>query len=175
MTGREALGDNSAARVLPDVDHLRPGVGLLVIIGESDRVELTHRVVTLQDAARIFPGDGRSGLHLRPRDLRVHTQAFAAFGNEVVNTALAFFVSRVPVLHGGVLDLCVIERNQLNYRSMQLVLIADRGGAAFQIAHVGALVGNDQRALELARLRSVNAEIGGQLQRTANSLWHVDK
>src|SRR5216684_2259873 len=58
VTGRDAFGDDSAARVLADVDHLGPGVGLLVVVGKSNRVELAHRVLTLQDAARILPGNG---------------------------------------------------------------------------------------------------------------------
>src|SRR5206468_10038450 len=66
VAGRDALGDDGAARVLADVDHFGPGVGLLVVVGEGNRVELAHRVLTLQDAARILPGDGRTSLHLRP-------------------------------------------------------------------------------------------------------------
>src|SRR5216683_3027735 len=55
VAGRDALCDDGAARVLADVDHLGASVGLLVIIGEGNRVELAHRVLTLQDAARILP------------------------------------------------------------------------------------------------------------------------
>src|SRR3712207_8148360 len=42
------------------------------------RVELAHRVVALQDAARVLPGDRRAGLDLRPGDLRVLAGALAA-------------------------------------------------------------------------------------------------
>ncbi len=52
---------------------------------------------------------------------------------------------------------------------MELVLVADGRRAAFQIADVGALVGNDQRALELAGIALVDAEIGRQLHRAANA------
>jgi hypothetical protein len=62
----------SCCGVLADVDHLGAGVGLLVIVGQRHRVELAHRVVAQQDAARVFPGDRRAGLHLRPGNLRVH-------------------------------------------------------------------------------------------------------
>jgi hypothetical protein len=61
MTGRNAFGDDGAARVLAHVDHFGPGVGLLVVVGEGNRVELTHRVLTLQDAARILPGNDPPG------------------------------------------------------------------------------------------------------------------
>ena len=70
VAGGDALRDDRAARVLADVDHLRAGVGLLAVVGERDRVELADRVVALQDAARVLPGDRRAGLDLRPRDLR---------------------------------------------------------------------------------------------------------
>ena len=46
-----------------------------------------------------------------------------------------------------------VQRHQLDHRGMQLVLVALGRGAAFQIADVGAFVGDDQRALELAGLR----------------------
>ena len=37
-----AFGDNPALGVLTHVDHLRPSVSLLKIVGDSDGVELTH-------------------------------------------------------------------------------------------------------------------------------------
>ena len=51
-----------------------------------------------------------------------------------------------------------------------------RRGAAFQIADTCAsLVRDDQRALELAGLGRVDAEIGRQLHRAAHALGHVDE
>ena len=58
---------------------------------------------------------------------------------------------------------------------MKLVLIAHRRGAAFQIRDVGTLVGDDQRALELAGILLVDAEVGRQLHRAAHALRHVDE
>ncbi len=69
--GGDALGQDRAAGVLADVDHLGAGVGLLAVGGERHRVELADRVVALQDDARVLPGDGRAGLDLGPGDLRV--------------------------------------------------------------------------------------------------------
>src|SRR5690606_27253842 len=68
-TGRDALGNDRRARVLADVDHLGAGVGLLAPVGHRHRVELADRIVTLQDAARVLPGDRRAGFDLGPRDL----------------------------------------------------------------------------------------------------------
>src|SRR2546426_9387176 len=46
-------------------------VRLLALVGHGHRVELADRVVPLEDAAGVLPGDRRAGLHLGPRDLRV--------------------------------------------------------------------------------------------------------
>ena len=161
--------------VLAEVDHLGAAVDLLVAVGDGDRIELAAAVVAAQDAARILPGDGRAGLDLRPGDLGVVAAAVAALGDEVVNAALAVLVAGVPVLHGGVLDLGIVERDQLDDRGVQLVLVAHRRGAALQVGDIGTLVGDDERALELAGLLLVDAEVGGELHRTAHALRHVDE
>src|ERR1700674_362995 len=69
LAGGDALGDDRAAGVLADVDHLRAGVGLLMVVDKRHRVELSDRIVALQDAARVLPGNGGARLHLRPADL----------------------------------------------------------------------------------------------------------
>ncbi len=56
---------------------------------------------------------------------------------------------------------------------MQLVLVAARRRAALQVAHVGAFVRYDQRALELSRALGVDAEVGRQLHRAAHALGNV--
>ena len=63
--------------------------------------------------------------------------------------------------------------HQFDHGGMQLVLVADRGRAAFQIADVGPFLGDDQRPLELARFLGVDAEIGGQLHRAPHALGDV--
>src|SRR6185437_6028955 len=98
MAGGNALRYDSAARVLADVNHLRAGVCLLIIIGERDGIELADGIFTLQDAAGIFPGDGRAGLHLRPRDFRILAAAGAPLGDEVVDSAAALLIAGIPVL-----------------------------------------------------------------------------
>src|SRR5262249_37484683 len=137
VPGGDALRHDRAARVPADVDHLRAGVGLLAGVGQRDRVERADRGVALQEAARVRPGDRRAGLDLRPRDLRAPAEAAPALGDEVVDAALAVLVARVPVLHGRVLDLGVVERDQLDDRGVELVLVALRRGAALQVADVG--------------------------------------
>src|SRR5205807_4580648 len=101
----DALRDDRAPGVLPDVQHLRARVGLLVVVGERNGVELTHGVVALQDAARVLPRDRGTRLDLGPRDLRVHAEALPPLRDEVVDPALPLLVAGVPVLNRGILDL----------------------------------------------------------------------
>src|ERR1700730_2971013 len=54
---RDTLRDDRAARVVPDVNHLGAGVGLLIIVCKGYQIELAHRILTLQNAAWILPGD----------------------------------------------------------------------------------------------------------------------
>ena len=98
--------------------------------------------------------------------------ADAALGHEVVDAALALLVARVPVLDGGVLDDRVVERDELDHGGVQLVLVAHRRGAALEVADVGALLGDDERPLELPGALGVDAEVGRQLHRAAHALGH---
>src|SRR5580658_143295 len=173
VAGGDALGDNGAGSVLPDVDHLGAGIGLLVVVGKRHGIEFADRVIADQQTAWIFPGDGGAGFDLCPGDLGVDSAAGAALGDEVVDTATPLLVAGIPVLHGGVLDLGVIERNQLNHGRVQLVGVAHRRGAAFQVTDVSTFVGDDQGTLELAGVLGVDAEIGGQLHGAAHALGNV--
>src|SRR5215469_5572289 len=175
VAGGDALGNHRAPGVFADMDHLGPGIGLLIVVGQRHRVKLTHRVIALQNTARILPSDGRAGLHLSPGDLGILAQALAALGDEVVDSALAFLVAGIPVLHSRVLDGRVVVRDQLDHRGVQLVLIAHGRGAAFEIADISAFVSDDQRALELAGVLGVDPEVGGELHGAAHALGHVDE
>ena len=73
------------------------------------------------------------------------------------------------------LDGRVLVGDQLDDRGVQLVLVALRRRAAFEIADRRALVGNDQRPLELPRVLGVDAEIGGELHRATHALRDVDE
>ena len=65
---------------------------------------------------------------------------------------LPFFIAGVPVLHGRVFDLRVVQRDELDDRGVKLILIELRRRAAFEIGNVAAFFGDDQRPLELPRL-----------------------
>ena len=173
--GGDALRDDAAGRVLAQMDHLGAGIDLLVAVRNRDRIELAARIVAAQDAARILPGDRGAGFDLRPRNLGVLAAAIATLGDEVVDAALAFRVARIPVLHRRVFDLGVVMGDELYHGSMQLVLVALRSGAALEVRNVSALVGDDQRTLELAGVALVDAEIGRQLHRAFHARRHVNE
>ncbi len=171
----DAFGDDGRAAALAVVDHLGPGVGLLVVVGHRDRVELADRILAVEHAARVLPGHRRAGLDLGPRNLTARALTQPALGHEIVDAALALGVARVPVLHGRVLDLGILERDELDHCGVELVLVAHRRGAAFEVGNVRALVGDDQRALELAGVLGIDAEIGAELHRAAHALGDVDE
>ena len=150
------------------MDHLRTRIGLLEVVGHGHRVKLADRIVAREDAARVFPGDGRAGLHLRPRQAGVFA-ADAALGHEIIDAAPPLLVAGIPVLHRGVFDLGVLLDDDLDHGGMQLVLVAARGRTAFEVAHVSPFVGHDQRTFELSRPSRIDTEIGRQFHRTADT------
>src|SRR6267143_4779373 len=124
--GGDPLGDDRRPGVLPDVDHLGAGIGLLAVVGHRHRVELPDRVVALEDAAGVLPRDRGPGLDLRPGALGVLPRALAALGDEVVNAAAPLLVAGVPVLDRRVLDGGVVQSDELDDGGVQLVLVAHR-------------------------------------------------
>src|SRR3546814_6754729 len=103
----------------------------------------------------------RTRLHLVPRDLGPGPGP-APLGDEVVDASPPLGIAGVPVLDGGVLDRGVVAGHELDHSDVQLVLVALGGRAALQVAHVRALLRDDEGALELARLGGVDAEVGRQ-------------
>jgi len=53
VAGGDALGDDRAPGVPADVDHLRAGVRLLVVVCQRHGVELADRIIALQDHGAI--------------------------------------------------------------------------------------------------------------------------
>ena len=155
------------------MNHLGSGIGLLPVIGNGHRVELADRIVALQHAGRIFPGYGRTGFHLGPGDFRIFAAAGRAFGYKVVNAALAVPVARIPVLHGGIFDFGILQHHDFDNGGMELVFIALRRGAAFQIRHITVFFGNNQRTLKLPGVPGVNAEIGRKFHRAADAFGNI--
>ena len=157
------------------MDHLGAGVGLLVIVGDRDRIKFADAVVAVEHAARIFPGDCRAGFDLRPRHLAALALAQCALGHEIIDAAEALGIAGIPVLDGRIFDLGIVQCDQLHHRGVKLVLVAHRRGATFEIADIGALVGDDQSPLELPGILGIDTEIGAEFHRTAHALGHVNE
>ena len=87
--------------------------------------------------------------------------ADGALGHQVVHVV-------GPVLDGGVADAGALLDDDFHDGGVQRVRGVDRRGAALDVVDVGVLVRDDQRALELAHVFRVDAEVG--LQRNV----HVD-
>src|SRR5712691_9941012 len=134
VSGGDALRHDRRSRVLADVNHLRAGVGLLIVVAQRDGVELADGVVALQNAARILPGDRGSGLDLCPRHLRIF-EGLAPLRDEVEDAALPVLIARIPVLHRRILDGRALECDELDDGGVQLVFVAHRRRAAFQVTH----------------------------------------
>ena len=143
------------------MDHLCTRVRLLIIVRHGDRIKFARRVIAHQNATRIFPGNGRAGFNLCPRNLGIYAQTLAALRNEVVNAATALFIAGVPVLYRRITDLGVVQGNQLHDSRVQLVVVAHGRRATFQVTDVAALVRDDQRAFELTRVACVDSKISG--------------
>src|SRR5262245_54424924 len=80
--------------------------------------------------------------------------------------AMARFVQVIdvvgPVLDSGVADAGALHRDELNDGAVQRVGAVNRSSTALDVMHEAARLGDDQRALELAHVFGVNAEVGLQ-------------
>ena len=152
------------------MDHLGAGVGLHVPVGEGHAVEFSDGIVAQQHAARVLPRDGGTCFDLRPADAAVLAGALSALRDEVVHaTGSRLAVARVPVLHCGIFNASVVLRHEFHDGAVQLLAAEFRCGAAFEVAHAGTFVGDNQCAFELARFLVVDAEVGGKVHRTLDS------
>ena len=171
-TRRDTLRDDARAGVLADVNHLSARIGLLIVVGHGHGVELARRVIARQNAAGVLPCDSRARLDLCPREVRTLT-ADTALRNEVIDTALTLLIAWVPVLYGRVLNIGISLHHNLHNGSVQLVLVAAGCCAALQVAHIRALVRNDERALKLTRTLGIDAEVGRELHGATHTLGDV--
>ena len=122
--------------------HLCTRVGLLPAVGDSYGVKLPDSSLAGQNTRWILPGDGRTGFHLRPRQLRIVAAAQPAFGHEVEHAAAAFVIAGIPVLDRGVFDLGPVLDYYFDYGGMKLVLVAHRRRATLEVADIRIVVGH---------------------------------
>ena len=80
-----------------------------------------------------------------------------------------------PVLDGRVADAGPGLGDDLDHRRVQRVGRVDRRGAALDVVDVRALLGDDQRPLELAHVLGVDPEVGLQRHLDLDAGGHVDE
>ena len=175
MPGGDTFRDDRTASIPSKVDHLRTGVGLLVIVGDGHRVKLAYRIITGQNTAWVFPGNSGTSLHLCPRDLAPFALAQSAFSHEVVDTSLSILVTRIPVLDGGIFHFGPFMRYDFDDSRMKLVLIAHRGGTTFKVTDIGFIIRHNQCTFELSGIGRIDTEIGRKLHRTTHAFRDIDK
>ena len=101
---------------------------MLVVVGDGHAVEFCLAVVSCEDAAGVFPGDGASGFYLCPGEFAVCASEVSAFGNEVEYSAFSFAVAWVPVLYGAVFDFCAFVYDDFDDGCVELVFVTHRSG-----------------------------------------------
>ena len=155
--------------------HFRARVGLLLSFRKGHRVEFAHRSVSFQNHAGVFPGDRRAGFQLGPGDFCAISFTNAPLGDKIVNASAPLVVAGVPVLNGGILDFRVGLGDDFHHGGVQLIFVAHRGGAAFEVTYVAPFFGDDQRTFELARPRLIDSEVRREFHGAANALRNVAK
>ena len=141
-----------------DVVHLGPGVLVLAGAGVGDRKHLAAGLGAHQVDRRVLHGQPGADVAVDPLDVRFGLGP-GPLRHQVVDVG-------GPVLDGRVRDARTRQGHELDHGRVQRVGRVHRSRAPLDVVHLGALVGDDQRALELAHVLGVDPEVG--LQR------HVD-
>ena len=167
LADADGFGDDEGGGVVGGVDHLGAGVLMLAVVGEGDGDDFAPGAFALQDDAGVFHGEAAADVAVDPLDLGV-LHGEAALGDEVED------VGR-PVLDGDVLDLGALEGDELDHGGVEGGGGELGGGAALHVGDLGALVGDDEGALELAEVFRVDAEVGLEGHGDLHALGDVDE
>ena len=154
-------------RARRDVDDLAARVLVLALAAERDREHLAVRALAHEPDGRVLHRHLRAEVPVDP----LHGRALVGHGplrHEVVHVVRPVLDRRVPV-PAALLD------DDLDDRRVQRVGRVDRRGAALDVVHVGVLVDDDQRALELAHVLRVDAEVGLERHLDPHARRHVDE
>ena len=161
------LGQDRARGVRRRVHHLGAGVLVLALAREGDRQRLALGVLAHQVDGGVLHRHLGADVAVDPLHRRAGL-AGRALGDEVVDVVR-------PVLDGRVAAAAALLHDDLDDRGVQRVGAVDRRGAALDVVHVGVLVDDDQRALELAHVLGVDPEVGLQRDLDVHALGHVDE
>ena len=117
------------------MDHLCAGVLVLARARKSNRQCLTLGPLPDEEHRRVLHGHFRAEVSVNP----FHRRALVgnrALGHQVVD------VGR-PVLNGRVANTSVFLHDDFHDRRVQRITGVNGGGAAFDVVHVAALIGNN--------------------------------
>jgi hypothetical protein len=140
---------------------------MLSAVGQSDADDFAAGAPALHDDAGIFHGETAADVAVDPANFGVFV-GDAALGDEIEDIA-------APVLHRDVLDFGALHGDEFDYRAVQSGGLKLRRRAAFHVHHFRAFIGDDERALELAELLAVDAEIGLERMLHFHAGRHVDE
>src|SRR5574344_797585 len=175
MSCADTFADNGTSGVLTEMNHLRTGIGLLIIVCYGNRVEFGRRIVAGKNTGWIFPSDSRTGFDLRPRQFTILSLAVSTFCYEIVDTTFSLGITWIPVLNRTIFYFGIIAYHDFDNSSMKLILVTHRSGAAFEIGNVRFVVGNNQSTFKLSGVAGIDTEICRELHRAAHSLRNIDK
>ena len=164
---RDRLRHDGRGGVRCQVQHLRAGVLVLALAGERDREHLAVSVLAHHPDGRVLHRDLGTDVAVDPLHGRARL-GLGALGDQVVDVVR-------PVLDGRVAAAAALLHDDLDHRGVQRVRLVDRRRAALDVVHVGALVDDDQRPLELAHVLGVDPEVGLQRDVDVHARRHVDE
>ena len=140
---------------------------MLARAGVGDREDLARGLGAHEPDGRVLHGEAGADVAVDP----LHVAALfdpGTLGDQVEDVVR-------PVLDGGVGHPGVGLDDDLDDGRVQRVGGVRRGRAALDVVHLGALVGDDQRALELAHVLGVDAEVGLQRHLDVDARRDVDE
>src|ERR1039458_2926420 len=163
----DGAADHVARRVGGHVDALAARVLVLTIASEGGGEGLPVGPLAHQVDRGIFHRHLGAQIPVNPLDGRVFL-GDGALGDQVVDVVR-------PVLDGRVADVGTLLGDDLDHRGVQGVVGVGGGRTALDVVDVGALVGDDQRPLELAHVVAVDPEVGLERDVDAHPLGDVDE
>ena len=149
------------------MDELGAGILMLAGRGEGDREDLPVGPRFRHPHGRILHRQVAAEIAVDP----FHRRGLAADGplrDEVVDVV-------GPVLDRRVATAAVLLHDHLDDGRMEALGRVHRGGAALDVVHVGPLIDDDQRPLELPHALGIDAEIGLEREFDRHSLRDVDE
>src|SRR3954451_16140362 len=162
----DRLGEDVRRRVRRRVDDLAARVLMLAVAGERDGQDLAVGALAHEVDRGVLHRELRAEVAVDPLDGRVR------LGHRPLRHEVEDVVR--PVLDGRVADPRAGLGEELDDGRVQRVRAVRRGGAALDVVHVAALVGDDDRPLELAHVLRVDAEVGLQRHLDVDARWDVD-